>query len=731
MPDSPAPAAKRPPKHTHVCRKTPVFMQMEGTECGAASLGAILAYHGVHQTLEQLRKACDVSRDGSNALTLVNVAKEFNLAGQGVRADLDNIPERIVFPAIIFWKFNHFLVLEGVNTKKQIYYLNDPAQGRRTVTREEFDGSFTGVALNFTKTKEFKPYGTPQKIHSSLGKRLRGEAGNLSYITMITLLLSLVGLIVPVFSKIFIDDVLIRGLDSLMRPLVLAMVITFIVQTVLLGVQYRVLAFLSLKMGITSSAGFMNHIFGLPLLFFAQRYVGDIADRIASNDRIAQTLANSIAINVINVLTSIIFGAILLFYNYQLALVAILMVSLNFLVLAILNEKRTNMNKLFLKEKSNLLGVSMNGLNAISTLKASGIESVFFKRWSGIQAHMIRAKQTLNIYSYVLVLTPTLLSGLSVCIIILIGSHLIIDGVLTVGGLIAFQALSQQFMRPISNLVGFGAELQQLKGDLDRLDDVLSYKQAPRTEVSRTEGPSRLYGKLQVSDLSFGYKREGELVLDDINFTVEPGNSIAIVGPSGSGKSTLLKLLSRLHEPRAGEILYDEQRVDDIDHLTFGRSVSMVSQEIILFEGSVRDNLALWDKTIEDVRLGEALADVGLLNTINKLPGNYNYQIKEGGRNFSGGQRQCLEIARALVTNPSLVILDEATSALDTIVEQQVMSGIKRRCCSLVIVAHRLSTIRDADQILVLEKGKIVQVGNHEELVADKEGAYYKLISHH
>lgn len=711
-------------------RKTPVFMQMEATECGAASLGSILAYHGVHQTLEQLRKACDISRDGSNALSLVNVAKSFRLAGQGVRADLDNLTERVVFPAIIFWKFNHFLVLEGVDTRKGLYFLNDPGQGRRTVTREEFDNSFTGIALNFTREKDFKPLGAPPKMHNSLAKRLSGETKNLLYLTLITLIVSVVGLVVPVFSKIFIDDVLIRGLDSLMRPLLLAMVVTFVVQTVLLSVQYRILALLNLKMALTSSARFMKHLLGLPLLFFAQRYVGDLADRIASNDRIAQTLANSVAINFINLLTSVIYGSILLFYNYQLALISILMVSLNFLVLGALNERRVNANKSFLKEKANLLGVSMNGLNAISTLKANGIESVFFKRWSGIQAHMIRAKQTLNIYSYILVLTPALLSGLSVCVIILVGSRQIIDGALTVGGLIAFQGLAQQFAGPISNLVSFGAELQQLKGDLDRLDDVLSYRQEERTAPARLEGPSRLYGKLEVADLSFGYRREGALVLEDINFTVEPGNSVAIVGSSGSGKSTLLKLLSRLHEPRAGRILYDEKEAGDIDPLTFGRSVSMVSQEIILFEGTVRDNLTLWDKTIEDVKLGEALADVGLLKVINKLPGNYNYQIKEDGRNFSGGQRQCLEIARALVTNPSLLILDEATSALDTLVEQEVIAGIKRRCCSLVIVAHRLSTVRDADQILVLEKGKIVQCGNHEQLFADQDGPYHKLVMH-
>lgn len=719
-------------KSSVVRRKTPVFMQMEATECGAASLGAILAYHGVHQTLEQLRKSCDVSRDGSNALALVNVAKSFGFDTQGVRAEPENLVERIIFPAIIFWKFNHFLVLEGVDTKKQMYYLNDPGEGRKVVTHEEFDGNFTGVALNFTKNEDFKPLGSPPKIHSSLAKRLSGETKNLFYLTLVTLMLSVVGMVVPVFSKIFIDDVLIRKLDPLMRPLILAMVVTFIVQSILLSVQYRVLALLNLKMALTSSTRFMHHIFGLPLPFFAQRYVGDLADRIASNDRVAKTLSNSVAINVINLLTSIIYGTILLFYNYILGLVAILIVSLNFLVLAVLNERRSNANKVFIKEKSNLLGVSMNGLNAISTLKANGIENVFFRRWTGIQARMIQAKQTLNIYSYILVLAPTFLSGLAVCIIILVGSHLIITGVLTVGGLIAFQGLSQQFMRPISNLVGFGAELQQLKGDFERLDDVLSYQQDKPARAGRPPAgaSSRLYGKLEVSDLAFRYKQGGAPALEDIDFAIAPGDSIAIVGSSGSGKSTLLKLLSRLYEPTDGRILYDDQHIDDIDNFTFGRSVSMVSQEIILFEGTVRDNLTLWDKTIEDVKIGEALEDVGMLSVINQLPGNYNYQIEEGGKNFSGGQRQCLEIARALATNPSLIILDEATSALDAIVEKTVMEGIKRRCCSMVIVAHRLSTIRDADRTLVLEQGKIVQRGTHEQLCADKDGTYYKLIAH-
>ncbi len=713
----------------HIHRKAPVFMQMEATECGAASLGAILAYHGVYQTLEQLRKACDISRDGSSALSLVSVAESFNLTAQGVQADLDNLVDRVIFPAIIFWKFNHFLVLEGFDTKKEIYYLNDPAEGRRTVTREEFDDNFTGIALNFTKKKEFKRIGSPPKIHNSLAKRLTGEGSNLFYLMMITLLLSLIGLVIPVFSKVFIDDILVRGLDSLVRPLILAMVIVFIAQTILIKFQYRMLSLLNIKLALTSSAKFVNHIFKLPLLFFSQRYVGDIADRIASNDRIAQTLSNSVAINVINLLTSLIYGSILLFYNYVLGLVAILMASLNFLVLAVLNERRSNANKIYIKEKSNLLGVSMNGLNAIGTLKANGIENVFLRRWMGIQARMIQSKQSLNLYSYILVLAPMFLSGLSVCIIILVGSHLIIDGVLTVGSLIAFQGLAQQFMQPITNLVGFGAELQQLKGDLERLDDVLSYEGEKRPPVA-AGGPARLYGKLEVTDLTFRYKQHGEPALKDINFTVAPGQSVAIVGSSGSGKSTLLKVLSRLYEPSEGQILYDEKRSEEIDTFTFGRSVSMVSQDIILFEGTVRDNITLWDKTIEDVKIGEALNDVGLLPTINKLPGSYNYPIQEDGRNFSGGQRQCLEIARALVTDPSLIILDEATSSLDTIVEKTVMDGIKRRCCSLVIVAHRLSTVRDADQILVLEKGEIVQRGSHQELVADKEGVYSKLIAH-
>lgn len=705
-------------------------MQMESTECGAASLGAILAYHGVYRTLEQLREECDISRDGSNALAIIKAAEKYHLEGKGVRSELHNLHEIVTLPAIIFWKFNHFLVLEGYNTKNGEYYLNDPAKGRITVPYQEFDESFTGVALIFKKTKEFQPLGEPAKLHNSIIKRLSDSTKDVVYLALITLFLAIPGLVVPLFSKVFIDDVLIRGLDSVVKPLLIAMVITFMVQTLLLSLQRLVLTLLTIKLTISSSAQFMYHIFRLPILFFSQRYLGDIADRIASNERISQSLSNNVAINSINLVTSAIYGSILLLYDYVLGILTILMVSINFLVLAYLNERRDNANQVVLKEKGGLLGISMNGLKIISTLKASGIENMFFKRWAGYQARMINAKQKLTLYSYILVLAPTFLSGLTTVLIVYVGSYKILDGVLTVGGLIAFQALAQQFMSPISNLVSFGAELQQLKGDFNRLEDVLSYKQDPlKTSTSKKKMQHvRMLGKLSVEDLTFGYQRQGKPVLKNINFTIEPGSSVAIVGSSGSGKSTLLKLISRLYAPHKGCIKFDDCLANEIDDFSFSRSVASVDQNIILFEGSVRDNLSLWDMSIRDQQIGQALRDAALLDVINKLPNHYGYQIREGGANFSGGQRQCLEIARVLVNDPSIIILDEATAALDALIEKQIMDNIRKRCCTTIIVAHRLSTIRDADMIIVLEKGEIVQMGDHQQLVQDKEGPYNRLV---
>ena len=711
--------------------KTPIFMQMERTECGAAALGSILAYHGVHLSLESLREACDISRDGSNALALIEVARSYHMEASGVRADLTNLAERVVFPAIIFWKFNHFLVLEGFDSKRQEYYLNDPARGRLKVSHQQFDEGFTGVALNFSKTANFKSVSSHRKIGSSIIRRLLDSKRDLIYLSMVTLMLIIPTLVTPVFSHIFIDDILIADNHLIVRPLIIIMIMTFCIQGILLAMQRRMLALLNLKLSLTSAAQFVTHVFRLPILFFSQRYVGDISDRIASNERIAHTLFSDVAVNLINLLMSVFVVIVLLIYNYQLAIITISMMVAHILILLSLNQHCGDANQIYLKERGSLLGISTHGLKIIDTLKANGIENIFFKHWAGHQARMIDARQKLSVYSHILSLSSISMAALTTTIIFFLGSHQIIAGMMSVGGLIAFQLLSQQLLSPIASLVHFGAELQTLKGDLSRLDDILTYQTDDNMQNVLTVDASqysKLSGLLTVKDVKFSYQRRGHPTLVDINFSLQPGHSIGIIGASGSGKSTLLKLLSRLYKPQTGSITVDGYLYDQIDDLTFSRSVAVVNQDIVLFSGSVRDNLTLWDVTIDDWQIGEALKDAKMLDVINSLPNHYSYQIEEGGRNFSGGQRQQLEIARALIRNPSLLILDEATSALDVTLEKKIIDNIKRRCCSTIITSHRLGVIRDVDMILVLDKGQIVQRGNHQQLIEDADGLYYQLM---
>ncbi len=706
---------------------TSTLLQMEATECGAASLRIILDYHKVYSSLEELRDLCGISRDGSNALSIVKVAKQFNLESAPINIDIPQINKKVIFPAILFWSFNHFLVLEGYDEEKKIFYLNDPASGRRTADYREFDESFTGIVLNFKKDKNFKPMGSPVKTYSRFIPLLRESKYDVLFIAMATLLLVVPGLTIPVFSKIFIDDILINQFDSLVAPLIIGMIIVLIVQAILMFLQQITLVLLGVKLSVVSATHFMTHILKLPIMFFSQRYLGDIADRANLNEKIAMTLSHNISVNIINLLTSLIYGTVLLMYDIYLGLIAIIIMLLNFVVLRMLRSRQNDANQVMFKEKAMLLGVSMNGLRIIDTLKSSGMEQSFFRKWSGYQAKMLNAVQRLAVYSYILNLTPSFLSSLAIMIVIYLGSFKILDGVMTVGTLIAFQSLMSSFMAPISNLVGFAGELQVLKGDIDRTNDVFNYKADPlilSSEKNEIGTYENLSGKIEFKNLVFTYSRFAPPLFDKFNLVVEPGIMLAIVGGSGSGKSTLIKLLSRLYYPTEGEIDIDGININQIDRFLFSRSVSVVSQDIVLFQGSIRDNLTFWDNSVSEDDINHALKDAGIFDVVNRLPGGYDYKIEENGKNFSGGQRQCLEIARALVNNPSILILDEATSALDSILESIVINNLKRRGCTCIFVAHRLSAVRDAHKIIVMDEGKIVQTGIHNDLI--KEDNIYK-----
>lgn len=708
---------------------TPTYLQMEATECGAAALGIILGYYQKNIPLEELRLECGVSRDGSRASNVLKAARKFRLEAKGYKKEPEDIFKEFTLPVIVFWNFNHFLVVEGYRDGR--VYLNDPASGPREISWEEFDLSFTGVVLTFDKTADFVPDGGKASIIHSLKERLLGSEKALAFVVLAGLFMVIPGIITPIFTKIFIDEYLIKSMQSWIIPLLIGMGVTLFINASLRWMQQYYLLRFETKLALRESSKFFWHIIRLPVEFFSQRFPGEISSRVSINNDVSSVLSGQLTVNIIALATLVFYFFIMLFYDVVLTMVGVCFMILNILLLKKFSRIMVDKHKKIAMEEGKLMGVSMGGIQSIETLKANGGESDFFKLWAGYQSKLINGYQEMALVNQVLTNVPVLLTSLNVAIVLCVGGFRVMEGHLTMGMLVAFQGLMTSFMTPVNTLLGMGLTIQKLEGDMARLDDVLCYPIDQRCDDTHIHeqwnGPSKLEGYIELREIAFGYNRLEKPLIEHFNLILEPGNIVAIVGSSGCGKSTIAKVLSSLYQPLGGEILLDGKPIAQWPRDVICNSLAMVDQDIFLFEGTVNENLSLWDNTVQEEHIIEACKDACIHELISGLPKGYESMIEEGGRNFSGGQRQRLEIARALVNNPSVLILDEASSALDPITEQIIAKNLRRRGCSSVIIAHRLSTIRDADEIIVMDKGKIVQHGTHEALIS-KSGLYQKLI---
>lgn len=708
---------------------TPTVLQMEAVECGAACLAMVLGHYKRWVPLEELRVACGVSRDGSKASNVLRVARVMGMTAKGYKKEPVDL-RAMQMPLIVFWNFNHFLVLEGFGDGR--VYLNDPGAGKRWVSDAEFDQSFTGVVLAIAPGPDFQPGGDRPSVLRSLARRFQGSGNAISFLVVCGLALVLPGMAIPVFSRVFIDEILVSQRQSWLLPLLVGMAVTGVLRATIKAFEQYYLLRVETKMALATSARFFWHVLRLPVEFYTQRSPGDISSRVAIADRVAHILSADLTASLLAVVTSLFFGVLMFYYDPGLALIAVATVAVSLGVMQYSASRNTQLNQRLAMDGGKLMGASMYGLVVMETIKSTGGEAGYFAKWAGYQSKFLNSTQEVARIGSNLAQLPVLLTAVGNALILGLGSLRVMDGAMTMGTLVAFQSLVASFIAPANQLVGIAGKLQQAQGDVDRLDDVMKYRvdgltaPPPEGAVLVTE---KLVGNIEFRNVSFGYSRAEPPLLDDFCLVLTPGQRVALVGPSGCGKSTVSKLMMGLYEPWSGEILFDGRPRNAYDRYALINSIGMVDQDIVLFTGSARDNITMWDTTIAESDIARAAQDACIHDAIMARPGGYDAAIEEGGRNFSGGQRQRIEIARALVNNPRVLVLDEATSALDVATEQLVDDNLRRRGCTCLIVAHRLSTIRDADEIIVLRKGKVVQRGSHSEMIKDRTGSYFALVS--
>ncbi len=710
--------------------RVPVVMQMEALECGAASLTMILAYYGKWIPLEQVRADCGVSRDGSNARNILKAARSYGLEAKGYRFEPEDLRESGKFPCIIHWNFNHFVVLCGFKGSKVV--LNDPAKGNYTVSMETFDNSFTGICLMFEPTESFEPGGRQKSVLAFARKRLVGTGAAVAFVAITTSIVSLIGVIQPAFSRVFMDRLLTHKNPEWFYPFLGALAFLSILQLAVAFVEARSNYLIQGKLAVVGNTSFMWKVLRMPMEFFSQRMAGDIQQRQEASAAIADILVNTFAPLVLNAVMTIFYLVVMVRYSPILSLIGVASILLNLIMSRVISGKRINITRVQMRDAGKLASSTVAGIEMIETIKASGAETGYFEKWAGYQASVNTQDVRYARLNEYLGLIPNLITELTGIVVLVLGVLFAMRGNFTVGMVMAFQGFLNSFTMPAMTLIDAGQVIQEMRTQMERVEDVMEYptdvNYENETEAEEDAEYGKLTGAVEMKNVTFGYSRLDEPLIENFNLSLKPGSRVAFVGGSGCGKSTLSKLISGLYQPWSGEILFDGKPMKDIDRSVFTGSLAVVDQDIILFEDTIRNNIKMWDDSIEDFEMILAAKDAQLHSDIMQRDGGYDYVITEGGKDFSGGQRQRMEIARVLAQDPTIIILDEATSALDAKTEYDVVRAIKDRGITCIVVAHRLSTIRDCDEIIVLDHGRVVERGTHEELYA-ANSYYTQLVS--
>ena len=706
---------------------TPIIMQLEALECGAASLAMVMAYYGKWVALEQVRVDCGVSRNGANAKNVLRAANKYGFKTKGYAYDISKLKEKGKFPAIIHWGGGHFVVLNGFRGNKAI--LNDPAKGLVKVDLKTFDQFFTGIYLEILPDEGFTPSGKRKSVFAFARKRLRGAAALITFFAITTIVFYLFTIIKPVMNQVFVDYLLGGRNPDWLLPFIYVVAGVGLLEVLVTAIQSIYNYKIKGKLDLIGSTTYMWRLLRLPIVFFSQRMVGDLQSRQSENATIAETLVNVFAPLIFNAIMIVVYLVIMINKSWILTLVGVATIVINIFISRYISKVRVNISRVQARDNAKLTAMTSKGIEMIETIKSNGAEESYFDSWSEVQENVVKGKIKMAKTNQILGVLPGFFSMLANYAVLILGVYYTINNQFTVGSILVFQGLLSAFMSPAMTFINSGQTIQEMRTQMERVDDVLEYPLDENvTRHIEMEQISKIKGNLVLKNIVFGYSRLDRPVLEDFNLEIKQGQKIAIVGTTGSGKSTLSKLISGLYSPWSGEIIFNGKKMTEIDHEIFTSSIAVVDQDITLFEDTIMNNLKMWDESIEDYEVIMACNDAQIHNQIIAREGGYNAPVLEGGKNFSGGEKQRLEIARSLAADPSIIILDEATSALDAKTEFEVVKAIKARGITTIVIAHRLSTIRDADLIVVLEKGHIVEQGNHDELMKLK-GSYYELVT--
>ncbi|MBR2738454.1 MAG: NHLP family bacteriocin export ABC transporter peptidase/permease/ATPase subunit [Lachnospiraceae bacterium] len=711
------------PTVTKGVAKVPVVMQLEALECGAAALAMVMAYYGKWVPLEQVRLDCGVSRDGSKAKNIFLAAQHYGFDVKAFRFSVESIREKGQFPCIIHWNMNHFVVLDGF--KGKYAYLNDPARGTVKVTMEEFDASFTGVTIIPVPSADFEPGGKQKSTLSFARKRLIGAGAAVVFVMLTTAIGYLFGIINSVTLRIFMDRLLTGINREWLYPFISMLALLALIQIIVAWAQAIYSLKINGKMTIIGSTTYMWKVLRLPMEFFSQRLAGDIQSRAGMNASIAGTLVNTLAPLLLNTVMMVFYLILMIRQSLLLTLIGLAAMIMNIFMSRIISRKRINITRVQMRDAGKLEAATVTGVSMIETIKSSGAENGFFQKWAGYQASVnaqnVKAAKTNSILG----MLPAFFSILANYAVLILGVWLIMQRQFTLGSVLMFQGFLGSFMAPAMTLVSAGQSIQEMRTQMERVEDVMEYPDDPGLKDESPEGTEyrKLRGNIELKDVSFGFSRLEPPLVRDFSLTLNPGDRVALVGASGSGKSTIAQLVSGLYQPWSGEILFDGKPRSAYPREIMVGSLAVVDQEIILFEDTVANNIKMWDESIEDFEMILAARDAQIHDDITALSGGYQHRLTSGGKNLSGGQRQRLEIARVLAQDPTIIILDEATSALDARTEYEVVNAIRARGITCIVIAHRLSTVRDCDEIIVMDHGLIAERGTHEELM--KLGGLY------